>query len=213
MFIDNKYLTIYYRLVQRGQSRILLNDFERHHIIPKSLGGSNTPDNITCLTFKEHYICHLLLVKCLKETGKAKRMLSALKMFTRKTVGRKKCFSRDYNLHRKICLANVKNLALSDLHKQRIGDGNRGKPKPPRTAEHRQKIIIAKTGKPKSEEWKAKMREPGKRGHPHSQEAKRLMGVARKGQRTGCKWITNGEISKQLAANQQVPEGWRLGRR
>jgi hypothetical protein len=30
-----------------------------HHILPKSFGGNN----IVCLTFKEHYICHLLLPK------------------------------------------------------------------------------------------------------------------------------------------------------
>lgn len=37
--------------------------FERHHIIPKSLGGSDQKNNIVRLTPKEHYICHLLLLK------------------------------------------------------------------------------------------------------------------------------------------------------
>lgn len=35
--------------------------FERHHIIPKSLGGSNDESNIVKLTYREHYIAHIML--------------------------------------------------------------------------------------------------------------------------------------------------------
>ena len=36
---------------------------ERHHIIPKSEGGKDEPDNLVNLTAREHYIAHLLLMK------------------------------------------------------------------------------------------------------------------------------------------------------
>ena len=36
---------------------------ECHHIIPKSLGGSNDDENLVNLTAKEHYFAHELLVK------------------------------------------------------------------------------------------------------------------------------------------------------
>jgi hypothetical protein len=36
---------------------------ENHHIIPKSLGGSNDPDNLVKLTAREHFIAHRLLAK------------------------------------------------------------------------------------------------------------------------------------------------------
>ena len=36
---------------------------ERHHIVPKSEGGSDDADNIVNLTAREHYIAHLLLAK------------------------------------------------------------------------------------------------------------------------------------------------------
>ncbi|MCG7944843.1 MAG: HNH endonuclease [Candidatus Thiodiazotropha taylori] len=36
---------------------------ETHHIIPKSLGGSDHPNNLIKLTPKEHYIAHRLLAK------------------------------------------------------------------------------------------------------------------------------------------------------
>ena len=36
---------------------------EKHHIIPKSLGGSDDKCNIVELTAREHFVCHLLLSK------------------------------------------------------------------------------------------------------------------------------------------------------
>ncbi len=40
---------------------------EKHHIIPKSEGGSDEPDNLVNLTAREHYIAHLLLWKIYKD--------------------------------------------------------------------------------------------------------------------------------------------------
>lgn len=51
-------------LIIKAQSRIKPNCYcEKHHILPKSLGGSNDPNNLVILTTKEHYIAHLLLAK------------------------------------------------------------------------------------------------------------------------------------------------------
>lgn len=36
---------------------------ERHHIVPKSEGGSDDAENVVNLTAREHYIAHLLLAK------------------------------------------------------------------------------------------------------------------------------------------------------
>lgn len=36
---------------------------ERHHIIPKSRGGSNDPENLIKLTAEDHFFAHLLLAK------------------------------------------------------------------------------------------------------------------------------------------------------
>lgn len=40
--------------------------YEQHHIIPKTLGGTNATDNLINLTAREHFICHWLLVKMYK---------------------------------------------------------------------------------------------------------------------------------------------------
>ena len=36
---------------------------EKHHIIPKCLGGTNDANNIAILSAREHFLCHLLLAK------------------------------------------------------------------------------------------------------------------------------------------------------
>jgi len=63
MFKDNKYTKQYYRIIDAARGRTLLEYVERHHIIPRCLGGSNALDNIVSLTPREHFICHLLLTK------------------------------------------------------------------------------------------------------------------------------------------------------
>ena len=54
------------------------NYFENHHILPKSLGGSNDSSNLVMLTPREHFICHWLLVKMYnKGTNERMKMLCA----------------------------------------------------------------------------------------------------------------------------------------
>jgi hypothetical protein len=50
-------------LIERAKTRQLIGYCERHHIIPKCLGGSNFETNLVNLTPEEHYVAHQLLVK------------------------------------------------------------------------------------------------------------------------------------------------------
>lgn len=64
MFNESKYTKTYYSIIDRAKSRAKLSCYtEKHHIIPKSMGGSNRKDNMIVLTAKEHFLCHKLLVK------------------------------------------------------------------------------------------------------------------------------------------------------
>jgi hypothetical protein len=66
------YQKIYEDLIERGRERQggitqrakIIKRFgymERHHILPKCLGGNNDPTNLVFLTGREHFIAHLLL--------------------------------------------------------------------------------------------------------------------------------------------------------
>jgi hypothetical protein len=66
--IDNKYKNWHDLIIIKTQQRNWTKKsapcyIEKHHIIPKSLGGTNVDINLVCLTAKEHYIIHLLLTK------------------------------------------------------------------------------------------------------------------------------------------------------
>lgn len=62
-FIVNKYHRWYYNIINRRIGNSPSGYVEKHHILPKSLGGSNAQSNLVSLTAREHYICHLLLVR------------------------------------------------------------------------------------------------------------------------------------------------------
>jgi len=72
MFINNKYKKWYDSIIDRAKNRVLSCYVERHHIIPKSCGGSNDKDNLVPLTAREHYIVHMLLPFCVIKKYKLK---------------------------------------------------------------------------------------------------------------------------------------------
>ena len=59
------YIAIYTDLVlKKGRKSIPDDDYyERHHLVPKTMGGTDDADNLVYLTAREHYIAHLLLMK------------------------------------------------------------------------------------------------------------------------------------------------------
>jgi hypothetical protein len=83
----NKYYNWYCSLMKKTKTRN--NEYvyyENHHIIPKCFGGSNSSDNITKLTAREHYIAHLLLSKISFSKKKHEQMLHALMAMTHKST-------------------------------------------------------------------------------------------------------------------------------
>lgn len=82
IYIPNKYSNTYFAIVNRSfsenRSRKDSRIYEHHHIIPKSCGGSDEPNNLVLLTPKEHYICHRLLPKMVKSKLHYEKMIYAL---------------------------------------------------------------------------------------------------------------------------------------
>jgi hypothetical protein len=58
------YVKHYNLLVEKAKHRNCLSEYkEKHHIVPRCMGGSNKSHNLVELTAREHYIAHLLLAK------------------------------------------------------------------------------------------------------------------------------------------------------
>lgn len=53
----------YFRLIEKAKNREISGYTEKHHIIPKCMGGSDDNENLIKLTPEEHYVAHQLLVK------------------------------------------------------------------------------------------------------------------------------------------------------
>lgn len=83
IFNDNKYYKCYYSIVDRAKSRTLTGYRENHHIIPRSLGGSDDAQNLVYLTAKEHYIVHLLLPYMLIDPVHKRKMWAALRCMSK----------------------------------------------------------------------------------------------------------------------------------
>lgn len=88
IFINNKYTTWYYNIISnaklQNRKRTKKSDlnfiyYEQHHIVPKSLNGTNSITNLILLTAREHFICHWLLTKMTSDLNRAK-MLYALRL-------------------------------------------------------------------------------------------------------------------------------------
>lgn len=73
------YENLYLNIVSNAQSLNRTKDkkqkdiyFERHHILPKCMGGKDDICNLVLLTAKEHFICHHLLTKIYPENSSLK---------------------------------------------------------------------------------------------------------------------------------------------
>ena len=168
----NKYQTWYKQITERGQQRPRDPKHENHHIIPKSLGGSNKKENITNISVREHFICHWLLTK-IHSTGEAHwKMDNALRFMRAEN-------KHQARYHTKITsrvYARLKEeyALLNSAARKGKGNGMFGKKHTPETIakikagligrvqpeEEKQRQIEAQTGRirdPFSDEWKTKM--------------------------------------------------------
>lgn len=60
-FHPEKAKIIYNSLILEAKKDMILGYTEKHHIIPKCLGGNDYDHNLVCLTYSEHIFAHYLL--------------------------------------------------------------------------------------------------------------------------------------------------------
>lgn len=79
--LENKYSRTYFQIIERNIGAKHNGYIERHHIIPRSLGGQDKNDNLVDLTAREHFICHWLLTKMFPvDSAEYKKMCLAFGM-------------------------------------------------------------------------------------------------------------------------------------
>ena len=206
LYIENKYSKWYWKIISNAKLRNLdkTEYQEKHHILPKSLGGSDCSDNLVNLTAKEHFICHLLLPKMLTDKQDIWKMSYALWQMSL-INGRKRYrpSSRIYEIMRKQLSVNQKGIQKSEEHRRKIGLKSKGR-KPflgrKHSEETKQKISKKKIGvsTPKSDAMRKKLSKTRKAmnlnfsginnpmyGKTHNLETKKLISEANSGQKNG----------------------------
>jgi len=179
------YTKIYNQLIERAKNRKEERDgyYERHHIIPKCMGGSDDKDNLVKLTYREHFIAHWLLHR---ENPDNKSLAVGFHIMAfgmgRGNVRKKRNngwipSSRQLEEARIASVIGSTGRIRTNETKKKIGDFHRGKVE---SEETKEKKRIAHLGKKLSEETKQKLREINlgnthSLGKKHSEETKAKM--------------------------------------
>jgi len=172
----------YNSLMNKAKYRILNCYTEKHHIIPKSMGGSNDKTNLVKLTAREHYIAHLLLTKFTQGDCRKKMIRAFVCLRNWKNKNRKGDYhfnSRLYNKLRneyaEIARENSTNKEFSLERRKNISKALTGKKLSPEhieairkakkniSQETKDKISKANKGRIVSLEVRRKLSESGKR--------------------------------------------------
>lgn len=105
---NNKYHTWYRKIII---NRIInpIKIGEKHHILPRSMGGNDEKENVVVLSSREHYICHLCLTK-FTESKDYYKMLCAVNCMSMKTL--KQNFSYNSRLYQILQEKRIKELKV-----------------------------------------------------------------------------------------------------
>lgn len=175
MFNDSKYTKWYFNIIRAAQSEQRAKGsgvyYEKHHIIPKSCGGSDDLLNLVLLTAREHFVAHMLLTKMFDCPLKHK-MQFAMRSMARSSKHRNaanQLTSWEYEFVRR-------------QHVQALTIQNTGRV---HSKETRQKMSASQKGRPLADEHKAKLSEAAKKRAPISKETRERMSASMKGKLKG----------------------------
>lgn len=167
------YQRIYDQLIMRGQQRgDILEYTERHHIIPKCMGGIDE-DNIVVLTAREHLIAHWLLHKIYPDNADLR---FAFYCMTRSNNNQRWCKGRAYQAAKSI---SKKHSAESKIKMSIAKIGNTNCVGREYSDETKMKMAASRKGKKASAETIAKM-SAAQKGRVFSDEHKAKLKVARR---------------------------------
>lgn len=199
------YEKIYNQIIERAKIRNKPEGyFEKHHTIPRCIGGTNDKENLVYLTAREHFLCHYLLHLIYPKNNK---LFYALNMM----CNVKKEYQKRYKPSSRIYEYLKKNRKHTDITKNKISIAHKGKKKSKITKkkisdsrkgillseEHKKNIGLARKGKKCSKITKEKISLANK-GFKHSKKAKQKMSFAKKGKVSPKKGISNFKITKPL---------------
>jgi hypothetical protein len=113
------YQKVYNQIIERAKNRQLEGYKEKHHIIPKCLGGNNDKENLVDLTAREHFLCHMLLCEIYPKENKLKQALW-LMIIGKNSRNKHNISSRNYEYNKIKFIDTIKGKKLSNITKEKI---------------------------------------------------------------------------------------------
>lgn len=208
IFNNSKYTRIYFEIIQNAAKRISdSNKYEKHHILPKSIGGNDNIDNIVKLTYREHFIAHWLLTKmCVDESNKRK-MLYAMRSMSWNKTDKRKISSWQYEISKKCAAESRKNKTVSIETREKLSIAGK---KRFENKEQRIKMSISQSGKKLTKETKNKISKTQKEKFldptfksMHKERNKKIMNTEefkrKRSDLTKKRYEENPELRKQIS--------------
>lgn len=93
--------------------------YEEHHILPYSLGGENSKENLVLLTAREHYLAHYLLVKITTGQDRKKMIWAFHRMQYSNASRREKRIIKNSRLYELVRKNYIKDLFDEDYRKRK----------------------------------------------------------------------------------------------
>ena len=227
---NNKYKTWHDNIIANGKKRILIGYKEKHHILPRCLGGKDNQENLVELTAKEHFIVHMLLCKFTKGNINKKMVFAFIAMSFIK--GKNRNYKATSRIAEKLKLQFIKIQTGRKFSKETLAKLSKIRKGRKLTAEHKRKIGLTSigrkqskesilkrtsktTGMKRTQEFKDRMSEIAK-NRTFSEETKRKIGLAQLGNKKalGMKHINKDGKSKMVNANEvdkYLNQGYKLG--
>lgn len=221
-------------LIERARTRVISGYIEKHHVIPRCLGGSNSPENIVRLTPEEHYLAHQILVKLHPHSmgllGAALLMSGERSPFTHrsnKTYGwLRRRFSKMMTGRKKspeaIEKIAVKNRGKvrSEAFKAAVREFHSGRKRAPETGkkisashkircntpEFKEKMSVITRGRKMSPEACANM-SAAMKGRIHSEDTKAKMSAAKIGKKKSAETKRRMGIARRRTAAEKAKSG------
>lgn len=213
------------RAIMRQHTNPLQGYKEKHHILPKSMGGGGDWKNLVELTAREHFLAHWMLWRIHRN----KQMAFA---FTYMRYGNDKqpdkyYSSKGFEAARKAVSEVQTGTTMPQGQKDKISQTLKGRPSPmkgkvpwnkgvPRSKETKEKLRLASTGRKYSEDTKRKLSEinsgegNGFYGKNHTEETIKKMReknhLSRKVfcENNGETYISASEAARQLVVSKSV---------
>lgn len=159
--VNHHYYSRYKKFIESLKEQSVDGYCELHHIVPRSLGGSNNKDNLIALTARQHYVAHWILAKACG--GSATRAFYMMSNFGKYGTVNSTTYGKARQEYSRLVSEQLKKKPnipkFTPEHREKLRQAKLGKKL---TEEHKENVGRAQLGRKLSEETKRKISETKK---------------------------------------------------